>query len=91
MTGRVETFGHLVQIETLGVVVDSMVYFFANEAITKSVLGRLASSTTNGRCIWRLTISNQNEAGLDCLGRGRLTKRTRVHSSIGQILHAKQL
>ena len=40
VTGRVETFGHLVQIETLGVVVDSMVYFFADEAITKSVLGR---------------------------------------------------
>ena len=37
---QVETFGHLVQIETLGVVVDSMVYFFANAAITKSVPGR---------------------------------------------------
>ena len=40
VTGQVETFGHLVQIETLGVAVDSMVYFFANEAITKSVVGR---------------------------------------------------
>ena len=40
VTGRVETFGHLVQIETLGVAVDSMAYFFAEEAITKSVLGR---------------------------------------------------
>ena len=40
VTGQVETFGHLVQIETLGVVVDSMVYFFANAAITKSVPGR---------------------------------------------------
>lgn len=34
VTGRVETFGHLVQIETLGVVVESMVYFFADEATT---------------------------------------------------------
>ena len=40
VTGRVETFGHLVQIETLGVVVESMAYFFAEETITKSVLGR---------------------------------------------------
>ena len=40
VTGRVDTFGHVVQIETLGVLVDSMVYFFADEAITKSVLGR---------------------------------------------------
>ena len=40
VTGQVETFGHLVQVETLGVVVDATVYFFANEAITKSVLGR---------------------------------------------------
>ena len=40
VSGHVETFGHLVQIEALGVIVDSMVYFFANEAITKSVLGR---------------------------------------------------
>ena len=40
VTGRVETFGHLVQIETLGLVVESMVYFFADEAISKSVLGR---------------------------------------------------
>ena len=40
VTGQVETFGHVVQIEALGIVVDSMVYFFANEAITKTVLGR---------------------------------------------------
>jgi hypothetical protein len=40
VAGRVETFGHLIQIETLGVVVESMVYFFSDEAITKSVLGR---------------------------------------------------
>ena len=40
VTGRLDTFGHVVQIETLGVLVDSMVYFFADEVITKSVLGR---------------------------------------------------
>ena len=40
VTGQVETFGHVVQIEALGIVVDSMVYFFANEAITMTVLGR---------------------------------------------------
>lgn len=40
VTGRVETYGHLIQIETLGVVVDSMAYFFADETFTKSVLGR---------------------------------------------------
>lgn len=40
VTGRVETFGHLIQIETLGLVIESMVYFFADAAITKSVLGR---------------------------------------------------
>jgi len=40
VTGPVETFGHVVQIETLGIAFDSMVYFFANAAINKSVLGR---------------------------------------------------
>ena len=40
VTGRVEAFGHTVQLEALGVTVESIVYFFANDAITKTVLGR---------------------------------------------------
>ena len=35
-----EAFGHIIQIESLRVTVESTVYFFANEAITKTVLGR---------------------------------------------------
>lgn len=38
--GPVETFGHLVVIEALGLSVESMIYFFANEHIDKNLLGR---------------------------------------------------
>ena len=41
VTGRVETFGHLVQIETLGVVVDSMAYFFARRSDNQVGAGTL--------------------------------------------------
>ena len=40
-TGRVEAFGHLVTIETLGLNFESVVYFFADERIHKNLLGRL--------------------------------------------------
>jgi hypothetical protein len=40
-TGRVEAFGHLVTIETLGLNFESVVYFFADERINKNLLGRL--------------------------------------------------
>jgi predicted aspartyl protease len=40
-TGRVEAFGHLVTIETLGLSFESVVYFFADERINKNLLGRL--------------------------------------------------
>lgn len=39
-TGRVETFGHMVEIEVPGLNVVSMVYFFADERINKNLLGR---------------------------------------------------
>ena len=39
-TGRVETFGHLVALEVLGLSMESMVYFFAEESINKNLLGR---------------------------------------------------
>ena len=40
VAGQVEAFGHIVQLHALDIVVESMVYFFANGAITKTVLGR---------------------------------------------------
>ncbi len=40
-TGRVDAFGHLVTIETLGLNFESVVYFFADERINKNLLGRL--------------------------------------------------
>lgn len=39
-TGRVETFGHLVELDVLGLKVESMVYFFADERIARNLLGR---------------------------------------------------
>lgn len=39
-TGRVETFGHTVELEVLGLKVESMVYFFADEHIHRNLLGR---------------------------------------------------
>jgi len=36
----VETFGHLVALEVLGLSMESMVYFFAEERINKNLLGR---------------------------------------------------
>jgi hypothetical protein len=41
VTGGVETFGHIVELEVLGLKVESMVYFFADERITKNLLGRI--------------------------------------------------
>ncbi len=40
-TGRVEAFGHLITIETLGLIFESVVYFFVDERINKNLLGRL--------------------------------------------------
>jgi len=40
-TWRVEAFGHLVTIETLGLNFESVVYFFDDERINKNRLGRL--------------------------------------------------
>ena len=40
-TGRVEAFGHLVTIGTLGLNFESVVNFFADERIDKNLLGRL--------------------------------------------------
>ena len=39
--GRVDAFGHLITIETLGLSFESVVYFFADERINKNLLGRL--------------------------------------------------
>ena len=38
--GRVDTFGHSLQIEFAGMTVDSTVYFFADERIRKNLLER---------------------------------------------------
>ena len=40
-TGRLETFGQLVTLEVLGLSVESVVYFFADERIQKNLLGRM--------------------------------------------------
>ena len=39
-TGRVETFGHIVELDVLGLRFESLVYFFADEHINKNLLGR---------------------------------------------------
>jgi hypothetical protein len=39
-TGRIETFGHVVELDVLGLKVEAMVYFFADERIVKNLLGR---------------------------------------------------
>ena len=39
-TGRVNTFGHVIAMEVLGLQVESMVYFFADEQVNKNLLGR---------------------------------------------------
>lgn len=38
--GRIETFGHVVSLEALGLKFEAMVYFFADEWINKNLLGR---------------------------------------------------
>jgi predicted aspartyl protease len=38
--GRLDTFGHVVSLETLDLWVESMVYFFADPGINKNLLGR---------------------------------------------------
>ncbi len=40
-TGGVETFGHVVLIDTLGIKFESTVYFFTNPGIRKNLLGRV--------------------------------------------------
>ncbi len=39
-TGRLRAFGHMVEIDVLGHVVSSMVYFFADYEVNKNLLGR---------------------------------------------------
>lgn len=39
-TGQVNTFGHMVDLEVLGLQVESIVYFFADDQINKNLLGR---------------------------------------------------
>jgi hypothetical protein len=39
-TGSVVAFGHVVQLEILGLTFESTVYFFADEGIRKNLLGR---------------------------------------------------
>ena len=39
-TGGVDAFGHAVELEVLGLTVESMVYFFGDERINKNLLGR---------------------------------------------------
>ena len=38
--GRVEAFGHSIQLTVLGIELDAMVFFFANGNIQKNLLGR---------------------------------------------------
>ena len=40
VAGRLDTFGHMVSIEVLGMTFDSVVYFFADEGVKKNLLGR---------------------------------------------------
>jgi hypothetical protein len=39
-TGGVDAFGHVVELEVLGLKFESMVYFFGDERINKNLLGR---------------------------------------------------
>jgi hypothetical protein len=39
-TSQVNTFGHMVSLEALGITFESMVYFFADDGIQKNLLGR---------------------------------------------------
>jgi len=39
-TGPLHTFGHIVQIVAFDIAIESMVYFFADPAINKNLLGR---------------------------------------------------
>ncbi len=38
--GPVSTFGHIVQMDVLGLIFESMVYFFEDKGINKNLLGR---------------------------------------------------
>jgi hypothetical protein len=40
-TGGADAFGHIVEVEVLGLKVESMVYFFGDERINKNLLGRI--------------------------------------------------
>jgi hypothetical protein len=39
-TGGVNAFGHVVELDVLGLTIESMVYFFGDERINKNLLGR---------------------------------------------------
>ena len=39
-TGGVDAFGHVVELQVLGLTFESLVYFFADERINKNLLGR---------------------------------------------------
>ena len=39
--GRIDAFGHVVELEVLGQRFESMVYFFADDRIQKNLLGRV--------------------------------------------------
>jgi hypothetical protein len=62
--GRIDTFGHIVTVETLDLNFESMVYFFADAAIKKNLLGRLGWLDRvrfgliehDQHCIWLATI-----------------------------------
>jgi hypothetical protein len=41
VTGGADAFGHIVELEVLGLKVESMVYFFGDERINKNLLGRI--------------------------------------------------
>jgi hypothetical protein len=40
-SGGADALGHMVELEVLGLKVESMVYFFGDERITKNLLGRV--------------------------------------------------
>jgi hypothetical protein len=40
-TGRIEMFGHTVEVQTFDLRFESLVYFFADERINKNLLGRI--------------------------------------------------
>jgi hypothetical protein len=41
LTGSLDSFGHEVTIQTLGIVMDSVIYFAKNPGLRRNILGRL--------------------------------------------------